>query len=70
MTVQCLKCGELNRYEESDVRWDYSGYGYDTKYVVCPHCGQINIIKYVIDRNFDVNRDTRFYSRKSKREGE
>ena len=41
--------------------WDESGYGYSTKLVKCPECGQINIIGYVEDDGFDVNYDLRFY---------
>ena len=56
--VECRKCG--CNYKANPI-WDFTGYGYDTKCAVCPECGQIRILKYKIDENFDVNNDPRFY---------
>lgn len=62
MKIICTKCDNISDYGPEDVHWDYSGYGYDTKYSICPNCGRINIIKYIIDENMDINNDLRYYT--------
>lgn len=43
----CIKCSDRFRYEPEETWWDYRGFDYDAKLVKCPHCGCINVIKYV-----------------------
>lgn len=57
----CSKCKQEFQYNETDCFWDNKGYGYSTKLVKCPECGQIQIIKYIEDASLDVNNDERFY---------
>lgn len=59
--ILCSKCDELFIYYQEETQWDKQGYGYDTKLVKCPYCGQMNIIKYKKDYGLDVNNDTRYY---------
>ena len=59
--ITCCKCDGIIRITPEITMWDESGYGYSTKLVKCPECGQINIIGYVEDDGFDVNYDLRFY---------
>lgn len=61
MKIICGKCDKSHDYGPKDIRWDFNGFGYDTKYVVCPECGRINIIRYYEDKNLDVNNDERYY---------
>ena len=46
----CKKCGQLIKYTDEDAIWDYSGYGYSTKLVLCKNCGMPHILKYEEDR--------------------
>ena len=61
MKLKCTKCQTVNDYSPDEVRYDYS-VGYDVKYVQCPECGQVKILKYWLDENMDVNNDDRFYT--------
>ena len=63
MKVTCCQCGHVDNYELEDVKIDSNGYGYDTKLVECPVCGQLNILKkhYKTWDGFDVNGDERWY---------
>lgn len=47
--AKCYKCGRLFFYEDTDTFWDESGYGYSTKLVKCPYCGEYHVIKYEED---------------------
>lgn len=69
MKVYCPKCDKAHDFSPEDIVWDFDGYGYDTKYVICPECGQANIIRYIEDKNFDVNNDERFYTYGEKKGG-
>lgn len=62
MKIICAKCDNAHEYSPEDIQWDFNGFGYDTKYVVCPECGRIDIIRYYKDENIDVNNDERFYT--------
>ena len=68
MKIICGKCDVPTDYTPEDYIWDFNGYGYDTKYVVCPECGRINIVKYIIDGNFDINNDARYYNKEEKQD--
>ena len=57
----CKKCKTDFVYFPQEVYFDDNGYGYSTKLVKCPYCGQINVVKYYEDKSFDVNTDIRFY---------
>jgi len=59
METHCKKCG--NAFEIKDTYWDETGYGYSTKYTVCPVCGCRVIVAYLEDPGIDVNNDERFY---------
>lgn len=45
MEHSCIKCDTVFEYTETDIKWDYRGFGYDAKIVKCP-CGCVNVIKY------------------------
>ena len=57
--IEC-GCGLRRDYSESEIKWDNSGCGYATKYVVCPDCGKVIVIRYEM-HDIDVNNDERFY---------
>lgn len=61
MKMKCIQCQEDFECTDELVYWDDRGYGYSTKLCRCPHCGQINILKYKQDYGFDVNKDERWY---------
>ena len=46
----CSRCGVNFIFRPEETWFDDKGYGYSTKLVRCPHCGQINIIKHIEDR--------------------
>ena len=43
---ECVKCGNLIKYSDSDTYWDYSMMGYDAKLIKCPHCRTHNVLEY------------------------
>lgn len=47
--IQCIQCGSVDEYSDENFWWDDHGYGYSTKLVRC-NCGQINIVKYQVDK--------------------
>ena len=57
--ISCIQCRE--KYESTDelTYWDESGYGYSVKLSKCPHCGQLNILKYKIDNDFNDRNEER-----------
>ena len=59
--MECHKCGYTFKYNKEDIKFDENGYGYSTKYVICPRCKSICIVEYFEDRYLDVNNDERFY---------
>ena len=60
--IKCPRCNDCFKYDPSkDARWDFTGLDYDTKYVVCPNCGRIIIMKYE-EYDIDINNDQRFYN--------
>lgn len=58
----CRKCEQIFHYQTTDCFWDDQGYGYSTKLVRCPECGQIQILEHVEDISLDINNDERFYT--------
>ena len=58
--VKCNRCDKITDYKPNQYIWDYNGLGYNTKFVVCPECGKINILKYE-ELNLDLNNDERWY---------
>lgn len=60
--LTCTKCSEDFIYKPEEAFFDDHGFGYSTKLVKCPYCGQINIIKYYEDRSMKLNRDSRYYN--------
>lgn len=44
--MRCIHCQQSFEYDDDDVHFDFKGTT-DTKYVVCPKCGRINIVGYV-----------------------
>lgn len=64
MEKTCCQCGISHDYKIEELKIDYSGLGYIAKLGTCPHCGQINIIKYIEDDNLDINNDERYYKYK------
>lgn len=46
MKLKCIQCGEVFDFDKEDTRWDYRGFGYDTRLTQCPSCGQLNIVEY------------------------
>lgn len=42
----CGRCKSLVAYDKKDIRWDESGYGYSTKFIICPHCKTPIILEY------------------------
>ena len=61
MVCECIQCKAMFEYTETDARLDYSGYGYTAKLVECPNCKQINIVKFIEDKNLNINNDERYY---------
>ena len=59
--MECGRCKITFRLEEKNIRYDESGYGYSTKYVLCPRCGSVCIVEYIEDDCLDVNNDVRYY---------
>lgn len=61
--IKCSHCKDTFKCDPAkDIRWDFTGLGYDTKFVICPQCEKIIIMKYEEYGNIDVNNDERFYS--------
>lgn len=57
---KCTKCKENFSYMPDEIQW--ADYGtYSTKFIICPNCGSIQIIKYENAFGLDVNNDDKFY---------
>ena len=59
--MECGRCKCTFRYKEEDIKFDESGYGYSTKYVLCPRCGSVCVVEYIEDECLNVNEDERYY---------
>jgi hypothetical protein len=53
-------------YSEDETWIDDKGSGYSTKLIRCGCCQKINVIKYFIDENMNLNNDKRFYDYRRK----
>ena len=54
--ITCIQCGNQIDYDDQDCFWDDHGYGYSTKLVRC-ECGQLNIVKYKMDKWLEIDLD-------------
>ena len=57
---QCKKCHDYFNFKPDEVRWIEFG-SYSEKTITCPHCGCVNVIKYVDGFNQNPNFDERYY---------
>lgn len=57
----CKKCKTDFIFLPHEAFWDDHGYGYSTKLVKCPYCGQVTVVKHQIDRSLNMNNDKRYY---------
>ena len=59
--MECRKCGWTFGFVDDEVKYDEYGYGYTTKYVICPRCKSVCVVDYIEDECLDVNNDERYY---------
>ena len=56
----CKRCHEPFVFKPDDIWWIEHGV-YSEKVTKCPHCGCINVIKYVNGFNQNPNLDDRYF---------
>ena len=64
--LKCSGCHNTMEYSEDETWIDDKGSGYSTKLIRCGCCQKINLIKYFIDENMNLNNDKRFYDYRRK----